>query len=73
MPGDKPQVNFVIQLSEQHLASSRLTLNLAGIPFTEVLKYIGGLANLTFDYDKYAILVKAAGAAPVSKATPTAQ
>jgi hypothetical protein len=38
-----------------------------------VLKYIGGLANLTFDYDKYAILVKAAGAAPVSKATPTAQ
>jgi hypothetical protein len=71
MPGDKPQVNFVVGLSEEQASAARLTLNLSGVPFTEALKYIGGLANVAFTYDQYAILVKPAGAAPVSKATST--
>ncbi len=68
MPGDKPQVNFVMQLSEEQAAAARITLNLAGIPFTEALRYVGGLAGVTFSYDQYAILVKPASALPVSKA-----
>jgi hypothetical protein len=73
MPGDKPQVNFVVQLPEEQAASTRITLNLGGVPFTEALKYVGGLASVTFTYDQYAILVKPAGAAPTSKATSTVQ
>jgi hypothetical protein len=75
MPGDKPQVNFVMQLTEEQTNAARITLNLSSIPFTEALRYIGGLAGVTFSYDQYAILVKpAAGAAlPTSKAESTVQ
>ena len=58
MPGDKPQVNFVMQLPEEQATAARITLNLAGVPFTEALRYVGGLAGVTVAYDKYAILVK---------------
>jgi hypothetical protein len=68
MPGDKPQVNFVLQLPEEQAVPSRITLNLSGVPFTEALKYVGGLASVSFTYDQYAIVVKPAAGAPVSKA-----
>ncbi len=73
LPGDKPQVNFVMQVPEEQVATAKVTLNLANIPFTEALKYVGGLANVTFSYDQYAIVVKAAGPLPTSKATSTVQ
>lgn len=73
MPGDKPMVNFVVQLPEEQAAASRITLNLVSVPFTEALKYVGGLANVSFTYDKFAILVKPVAATPTSKATTTVQ
>ncbi len=64
--GGKQAVNFVIQLPEAQ-AKTPITLSLSNVPFAEVLKYIGTLANTTFTFDKYAILVRpAATAAPTS-------
>lgn len=53
----KQAVNFVVQLPEAQ-AKTAITLTLSNVPFTEVLKYIGTLANVTFVYDKYAIMVR---------------
>jgi hypothetical protein len=62
LSGGKQSANFVIQLPE---AKTKLpiTLSLTNVPFTEVLKYIGTLADVTFSFDKYAILVRPASAA----------
>jgi hypothetical protein len=62
LTGGKQAVNFVVQLPEDQ-AKTPITLSLSNVPFTEVLKYIGTLANVTFTYDKYAIMVRPAGAA----------
>ncbi len=61
LTGGKVIPNFVTQLPEEQ-ANAAISLNLSNIPFTEVLKYIGSLANVSFTYDKYAILVRPAGA-----------
>ena len=58
--GGKLPVNFVLQLPEGVAQTQQVTLNLTNIPFTEVLRYLGGLANITFTYDRYAILVRPA-------------
>jgi len=73
-PGNKPQVNFVLQVPEERLAAARITLSLSNLPFTEVLRYVGGMAGVSFTYDQYAILVKPAAAAPTAtnKASPQA-
>ncbi len=63
LSGGKKNVNFVSQLSEAQ-AKTPITLSLSNVPFTEVLKYIGTLANVTFTFDKYAIMVR-----PTSGAT----
>ena len=63
--GGKLPVNFVLQLPEETVKSQVVTLNLTNVPFTEVLRYLGGLANVTFAYDRYAILVKPAGGSAV--------
>jgi len=70
---DKVAVNFVVQLPEAQAQTQTVTLNLTNVPFTEVLKYLGGVANISFVYDKYAIIVRPAGtaaAAPASTAKP---
>jgi hypothetical protein len=69
----KTAVNFVVNLPEES-KNLPVTLVLTNVPFTEVLRYLGGLANVHFEYDKYAITVKpgsgAAPAAPAPAATP---
>jgi len=69
--GDKVAINFVMQLDEATKAK-KVTLTLQDVPFTEVLRYIGQLADVEFVYDRFAIVVKpkGAGAAP-SGATAT--
>lgn len=62
----KQAVNFVVQLPEAQ-ANTPITLSLTNVPFTEVLKYLGSLANVTFSYDRYAITVRPA--APTAQAT----
>ena len=65
----KVVVNFVAQLSEEQKAQS-VTLSLANVPFSEVLKYLGELAKVEFVYDKYAIVVKPKAGAATAEAAP---
>ena len=62
----KQAVNFVVQLPETQ-ANAPVTLSLTYVPFTEVLKYLGSLAGVSFTYDRYAITVRPAG--PTAQAT----
>jgi hypothetical protein len=62
----KQAVNFVVQLPETQ-ANAPVTLSLTNVPFTEVLKYLGSLAGVSFTYDRYAITVRPAG--PTAQAT----
>lgn len=68
--GGKTNVSFVTQLSEEQKAQP-VTLSVSNIPLTEVLRYIGNLANVQFEYEKYAIRVKPAGSAAPAPATGT--
>jgi hypothetical protein len=52
------KVNFVVQLPASFVASKTLTLSLANVPFTEVLRYLGDLAHVRFVIDKYAVIVR---------------
>ncbi len=65
----KVVVNFVMQLPEEQKAQT-VTLALANVPFSEVLRYLGELAKLDFVYDKYAIVVKPRGGAATAEAAP---
>jgi hypothetical protein len=60
LSGGKQAANFVVQLPEAQ-TKIPITLSLTNVPFTEVLRYLGALANATFTFDKYAILVRPAG------------
>jgi hypothetical protein len=60
----KIAVNFVVQLPEDQLQSKPVTLSLTNVPMSEVLRYLGALADIDFAYEKYAILVKPHVAAP---------
>ncbi len=66
---DKKTVNFVSQVPPE-IAAKPITLSLTNVPFGEVLKYLGSLANVRFTFDKYAITVKPVGEA--AAATPAA-
>jgi hypothetical protein len=71
--GGKTKVNFVVQLPQDVATSTKVTLNLSDVPFTEVLHYVSELTGFTFSIDKYAITVKQASAAtpaPVVEETP---
>ena len=54
----KQNVSFVLQLPNNEAESKTVTLSLRDVPLTEALKYLGGLVNVDFVYDKYAVLVK---------------
>jgi hypothetical protein len=56
----KIAVSFVVQAPEA-VTSTPVTLSLSNIPFTEALRYIGGVAGINFTYEKYAIVVKPNG------------
>lgn len=67
---NKVQVNFVVQLPEEQVKTQTVTLNLTNIPASEVLRYIGDLAHVQFEYDKYAIKVRPAGPAQPQAPAP---
>lgn len=58
----KLAVNFVVQLPDEQVKSQPVTLSLSNVPFTEVLRYLGGVAKLSIVYDKYAVIVRPAPA-----------
>jgi len=69
---DKITINFVVQPGVN--VSTPITLSLHNVPFTEVLKYLGGLANAEFAVGQYAITVKPKSAAvPASASTSAPQ
>lgn len=61
LSGGKQAVNFVQQFDDA-TRGAKVTLTLQSVPFTEVLRYIGELAGVTFVYEPYAIVVKQKGA-----------
>lgn len=68
----KVVVSFVLQVPEEKKMET-ITLALANIPYSEVLRYMGEVASLDFVYDKYAIVVKPRAAATTAEAKPAAQ
>ena len=66
----KQAVNFVVQLPETQV-NTPVTLSLSNVPFTEVLKYIGSLAGVSFTYDRYAITVRPAAPTAQTTTAPT--
>jgi hypothetical protein len=71
----KIAVSFVLQVPPEQVSTEPVTLSLTNIPFTEALRYIGGVAGLNFTYEKYAIVVRPTtntAAAPVAPGAPAA-
>jgi hypothetical protein len=65
----KVAINFVLQLDEV-TQNAKITISLQKVPFSEVLRYVGDLAGVTFVYEPYAIVVKPrSGAQPAPTAT----
>ncbi len=58
----KVAINFVLQLDEQAQAR-KVTITMQKVPLSEVLRYVGDLADVQFVYEQYAIVVKPKGGA----------
>ena len=67
--GGKVAVNFVLQVDEQTQAR-KVTLSIQKVPFSEVLRYVGDLAEVQFKYEQYAVVVKPKGAAQPAPTVP---
>jgi hypothetical protein len=61
--GGKTNVSFVLQLPEPAAATTTVTLSLSNVPLPEALRYMGELANVSFSYEPYAIVVRPRAAA----------
>ncbi len=56
--GGKTKVSFVVQVPEDVATKTKVSIDLADIPFTEVLHYLSELTGFKFTIEKYAITVK---------------
>lgn len=65
----KVNVNFVQQLSDEQKLQP-VTLALANVPYSEVLRYLGEVAKVEFVYDKYAIVVRPRSGTATAENTP---
>jgi hypothetical protein len=70
---NKTNLNFIVQLPPDQVSTQALTLSLRDIPASEVLRYMGNLANVQFEYEKFAVVVKPKGTAQASNAPAPAQ
>ncbi len=69
LSGGKVALNFVLQLDEQ-TQGRKVTLSMQKVPFSEVLRYVGELAEVQFKYEQYAIVVKPKAGAQPAPAVP---
>jgi len=69
----KQVVNFVVQVPEDQVKTLPVTLNLTSIPATEALRYLGGVAGLEFQYEKYAVVVRSKTGGASAQAVPAAK
>lgn len=67
--GGKLKINFAVNLPPE-LANKRVTLKLDRVPVSEVLKYIGELAGVSFQVQPYAIVVTPAVPTTAPAASP---
>ncbi len=67
--GGKTAVNFVLNVPPE-LANKRISLQMDHVPVTELLRYIGDLAGVNFQFQKYAILVTPASGTAAPSGTP---
>lgn len=65
----KTAVSFVLQIPDA-AKEAPITLSLATIPVTELLRYMGELAKVEFRYEQHAVVVRPIGAAR-SEAKPS--
>lgn len=65
----KVAINFVLQIPEETAKTTNVTLNLSNVPLTEVLRYLGSLAQVSFSYEPYAIVVKPAAGTTAARTT----
>ncbi len=63
----KTAVSFVLQIPES-AKEAPITLSLASIPVTELLRYMGEMAKVEFRYEQHAVVVR-----PVGSAQPDAK
>ena len=68
--GGKTQVSFVLNVPPE-LANKHVTLQLDRVPVTELLRYLGESAGVSFEIQKYAIVVTPTAAAPAVVAPST--
>lgn len=66
----KQAVSFVPQIPEEQLKTQLVTLSLTNVPVTEALRYLGSVANVTFTYEKYAIVMRPRAGAEATPKTP---
>ena len=66
--GGKLAANFVVQPGVDQ--NTPVTLSLTNIPVTEAIRYIAELVNAKVEYQKYAIVIKPAGATPGTTTAP---
>jgi hypothetical protein len=50
--------SFVLQTNSDTIKETPITLELANVPYTEVLRYLGEMTGTTFEIQQYAIVVK---------------
>ena len=67
----KAQLNFVLQVPPE-VANKKITLRLSHVPVSEMLHYIGNLAGVSFEMQRYAIAVVPATAASAAAGSAAA-
>ena len=70
---NKTSINFIVQLPQEQVNTQAVTLSLRDIPASEVLRYLGNLANVQFEYEKFAVVVKPKATAQAASAPAPAQ
>lgn len=68
--GGRQAANFVVQPGVNQTAA--VTLSLSNVPANEAIRYLAELVGAKVEYQKYAIVIKAAGGAAPTAATTTA-
>ena len=56
LSGGKVTANFIYKGPAEDRDKKLITLSLANVPLTEVIRYVGAQAGVRFTYDKYAVV-----------------
>jgi hypothetical protein len=65
----KVVANFVLKIPDEQIKTQTVTLSLSNVPFTEVVKFVAELANLSVEYQQHAVVVTPKSIAPAPAPT----